>query len=84
MTQREFLEACAFAQVECGVTKFPEYSTLHRGGIVGKAIITDWVESSEDPWFMGPGALVLTQVETLPFQPCKGALGFFTPILTPA
>lgn len=50
-----------------------------RGGIVGEAEIVDCVERSDDPWFVGPFGIVLRNARPLPFRPCKGALGFFTP-----
>lgn len=52
---------------------------LDFGGIVGEAEIVDCVERSDDPWFVGPFGIVLRNARPLPFRPCKGALGFFTP-----
>lgn len=49
------------------------------GGIVGEAEIVDCITSSEDEWFVGPFGIVLRNARPLPFQACKGALGFFTP-----
>lgn len=42
--------------------------------------------SIRQPWahlilHVGPWGFVLDEVKPLPFQPCKGALGFFTPQL---
>lgn len=65
--------------------------TLPLGGIVGRARIVDiirpgmqagapstWQQSPNDsPWYAGCFALVLADVETLPFRPCRGSLGLF-------
>lgn len=59
------------------VLDYPQ--TFERGGIVGEAEIVDCVERSEDPWFVGRFGIVLRNARPLPFRPCKGALGFFTP-----
>ena len=55
----------------------PSYYNLDRGGIVGEAVLKDCVTESESKWFTGPFGLVLDEVKPLPFQPCKGAQGFF-------
>ncbi|MCA0850378.1 ASCH domain-containing protein [Salipiger thiooxidans] len=49
------------------------------GGIIGRAEIVDCVNSMDSRWFFGPVGFVLRNPEPLPFQPCRGALGFFTP-----
>ncbi len=54
---------------------------LPRGGIVGQVDIVDFVRQSASPWFSGPCGLVLANATALPFVPCRGALGFFTPAL---
>lgn len=66
--------------------------TLPLGGIVGRARIDGIINDSRDfatyaagvkngeqqrDWWMGGFALVLTDVEPLPFIPWKGSLGFF-------
>ncbi len=61
-----------------GLVKF---SDLPRGGIVGEAELVDCVQYFESPWFVGEWGFVLRNVKALPFTPCKGALGFFSPIL---
>lgn len=53
------------------------------GGIVGKAEIVDCVTEMDSKWFFGRYGFVLKNAEALPFQPCKGRLGFFTPDFTP-
>lgn len=50
-----------------------------RGGIVGRAEIIDCVEHMDSRWFFGRYGFVLRNAEPLPFQPCRGQLGFFTP-----
>ncbi len=50
---------------------------MPTGGIVGVATIVDCVEWHASPWFTGPFGFVLTDARSLPFVPCKGALGFF-------
>jgi hypothetical protein len=50
-----------------------------RGGIIGQAEIVDCVTGSDSPWFFGRYGIVLRNVQPLPFQPCRGALGFFDP-----
>lgn len=59
------------------------FRDLPRGGIVGVATFVEWVTASDSPWFIGPGALVLADVQALPFTPCKGALGVFRPVFLP-
>lgn len=53
------------------------------GGIVGRAEIVDCVTLSDSPWFCGPFGFVIRNAHPLPFQPCRGQLGFFTPDFTP-
>ncbi|MEP9378434.1 ASCH domain-containing protein [Aquabacter sp. CN5-332] len=74
-------DALAFVRGNFPQIVLPE--TFDRGGIVGKAVIIDAVTEHESPWFFGPYAFVLTRGEPLPFLPCKGALGFFTPTFDP-
>lgn len=52
---------------------------LERGGIVGSVEIVDCVTRSDSPWFFGPVGFVLRNPVPVPFQPCRGQLGFFTP-----
>lgn len=54
------------------------------GGIVGEAEIVDVVTASLSEWFHGPYGLVIRNARELPFQPCRGQLGFFTPDFAPA
>lgn len=76
MTKDEYGQACFFAH-DAGVKLFPEFETLHRGGIVGQVEITGCVTASPSPWFTGPYGLVLANPKALPFRPCQGRLGIF-------
>lgn len=64
------------------------------GGIVGEAEITGCITKGRmfadsaafslhhtSPWFTGPFGYVLANARPLPFIPCRGMLGFFTPQL---
>jgi hypothetical protein len=51
------------------------------GGIVGEAEIVDCVTASESRWFFGRYGFVIRNARPLPFMPCKGALGFFKPVI---
>lgn len=53
------------------------------GGIIGTVEIVDCVEHSDSWWFAGRYGFVLRDPRPLDFMPCRGALGFFTPDLTP-
>lgn len=55
----------------------PAARNLGFGGIVGEAEIVDCVTDYESLWFGGPYGFVLKNTKPLPFQPYKGALGFF-------
>lgn len=47
------------------------------GGIVGAATITDCVNDSASPWFVGEWGFVLSDAATCPFVPYRGQLGWF-------
>jgi hypothetical protein len=48
------------------------------GGIVGMADITGHGNMEmHSPWWTGPYSYILENASVLPFQPCKGQLGFF-------
>lgn len=63
--------------------QLPTYSEMERGGIIGETEIIDCVTESKSPWFCGRYGFVLRNSKPLPFEPCKGALGFFRPTLPP-
>ena len=54
---------------------------FQKGGIVGRAVITDCVEEHDSPFFFGPYGFVLEDAQELQFQEIKGRLGFFTFLL---
>jgi hypothetical protein len=60
-----------------------EMGLLPFGGIVGEAEIVDCVTASDSRWWMGPYGFVIRNARPLPFQPCRGMLGFFEPDFTP-
>jgi len=47
------------------------------GGIVGRANLTDVVETHKSCFFDGPFGFVLDGAKELPFKPMRGQLGFF-------
>jgi hypothetical protein len=49
------------------------------GGIIGICDIVDCVVRHDSDWFQGPYGFVIANARAIPFQPCKGMLGFFTP-----
>lgn len=57
----------------------PPFEELERGGIVGAVDIVDCVTDHPSPFFFGKHGFVLANPEVLPFRPCKGKLGFFSP-----
>jgi hypothetical protein len=79
MTLSEYNEAYSIA-AENGVTIPPKHE-LQRGGIVGHATITGCESGTREenlsPWYFGPFGFVLSDAKPLPFEPCRGALGFF-------
>ena len=56
---------------------------LPRGGIVGQACLEDSLYGEDGAansgWYFGPVGFMLREARSLPFQPCKGKLGFFEP-----
>ena len=77
MTRDEY--AIAFVLAEEQGVKLPAFGDLERGGIVGEVEIVDCVKSHPSPWFFGHYGFVLSDAKPLPFRPCKGMLGLFTP-----
>ncbi|WP_159522933.1 ASCH domain-containing protein [Sunxiuqinia indica] len=57
----------------------PVHEKMQSGGIIGIATFTNSITKSDSPWFSGPNAFVIENAKPLPFTPCKGKLGFFTP-----
>lgn len=58
---------------------FDKSMRMRIGGIIGIAEIVDCVSRSDSPWFFGRYGFVIKNARRVPFQECKGALGFFTP-----
>ena len=65
---------------------FPAFNELQRGGIIGKATLTDilprmpmdYVPAWNHDWRMpGQYGYVLKDVQPLPFQKCSGARRFW-------
>lgn len=83
MTAHEYRDAFAFISQRLGETAarriIPARFNLPMGGIIGSANITAVVTASKSKWFTGPVAWVMTDVQPVPFLPCKGALGIFLP-----
>ncbi len=55
----------------------PAPDAFERGGIVGKATLTDCVPHSTSRYFFGPFGFMLANAEPLLFRPLRGQLGFF-------
>ncbi|VVE90768.1 ASCH domain-containing protein [Pandoraea bronchicola] len=58
----------------------PVFDELDRGGIVGAATIIDCIppERASSAWHMEDQfGFEISDARTIPFVPCKGALGFF-------
>jgi hypothetical protein len=56
----------------------PTLPDLERGGLVGLAtIIGHGNMQMVSSWWTGPYSYVLADARPLPFQPCRGQLGFF-------
>jgi hypothetical protein len=81
MTRDDYATASVMAE-EQGI-ELPSFGDLERGGIIGEATITDCVTQDASPWFFGEYGFVIKDARPLPFAPCKGALGFFTPAAAP-
>ena len=84
MTRREYDSAMDWIAMSAAIPlnfHEPGFAALQRGGIVGSIEIVDCVRSSRSPWFTGPWGFVLRDPMPMPFVPCRGALGFFTPSL---
>lgn len=53
-----------------------------RGAIIGQAEIVDCVQQSDSPWFFGEyGFIIRNGKQFFNPKPCKGKLGFFTPMI---
>jgi len=75
MTRDEYESGASFIRqmgFDC-----PAAVDLLRGGIIGIGRVTDFIRKSNNPWFFGPGALVIADAEPIDFIPSPGRLGFF-------
>lgn len=78
MTRDEYEDVEAFLALRPEINLvLPRPGYLERGGIVGAAEIVDCVARSDSPWFFGPYGFVIRNARPLPFEPMRGALGFF-------
>lgn len=81
MTRDDYDDCVAFLRSHPNlrhiVDALPAPKDLPRGGIVGKANLVACTRFHESPFFTGEYAHVLQGAEPVPFQPCKGALGYF-------
>jgi hypothetical protein len=51
--------------------------TIPLGGIIGSVHMHGTVDKAGSKWFTGPVTFKFSDPRILPFQPLKGALGFF-------
>jgi hypothetical protein len=79
MTHADYSACAIFCSGLTHEIKFPSFDELKAlcGGIVGRMTISDCVSESQSEWFCGTYGFVITGASELPFQACKGALGFF-------
>jgi hypothetical protein len=76
MDLADYNDAWWLAKEVCGET-LPHQDRLLRGGIIGRVCIMGCVRQHHSPWFFGPWGFLLCDQALLPFEPCRGALGFF-------
>jgi hypothetical protein len=60
-----------------GAWPLPVPRDFQLGGVVGEAEMVGCVSEHTSDWFTGPFGFLLRKARTLPFQPCRGQLGFF-------
>ncbi|WP_420213466.1 ASCH domain-containing protein (plasmid) [Burkholderia aenigmatica] len=80
MTRREYLDVCAYLDIEIGGIQLPGQKAMERGGIVGIADLFDCVPPADrtSPWHMaGCHGFALRNARQLPFIPYKGQRGIF-------
>lgn len=76
MLADEYKDAADFMRINLALI-CPAPKDLVRGAIIGTANIVGVVSDSDNPWFMGPYALVLDDVHPIVPIHVKGALGLF-------
>lgn len=80
MTRMEYEDARMFLVTSIPTLgDLPLFESLQRGGIVGEAEIIGCMIKHPSRWFVGPYGFLLRNPKPLPFRPCRGSLGFFTP-----
>jgi hypothetical protein len=83
MARADYEACCIFIASMPGTWRLPAYDILRTqcGGIVGETEIVGCINgndaASNSPWFTGEYGFMLRNSKPLPFEPCKGALGFF-------
>lgn len=81
MTRADYDDCVEFLRGTPGlrhiVDALPAPEDLQRGGIVGKAHLVGCTRVHESPFFVGPFGHMLQYAVPVPFQACKGALGYF-------
>lgn len=61
----------------------PPAAELQRGGIVGQVDFLQWHDKPPAmPYAFTSGFVIAQGVKPLAFWPCKGALGFFNPVIS--
>jgi hypothetical protein len=83
-------EAYQWARAKFPDIPMPAPDAFDLGGIVGRAKLVGCVHEGDahlltardKPWFVGAYGFILDSAEPLAFQPCRGMLGFFRPVLT--
>lgn len=82
MTRQEYEDAAEVA--ESYEVQLPPAAELERGGIIGQARIIAWHDQAPDmPFAFSSGFELACHRIALPFQACKGSLGFFNPVIDP-
>lgn len=86
MSRDEYESGRDFINAAINRTNYPDIEVpkpcdLVRGAIIGTMYVSGVAKSAEDvdhnPWFMGPRALILRQVEAIEPIGSVGALGYF-------
>lgn len=79
MTRGDYEACCIFIAQFRTAWRLPAFDILKGqcGGIVGAATLADCVVADPSRWFVGDYGFILQRPEVLPFQLCKGRLGFF-------
>lgn len=86
MTKKDYRQCQEFVDLlvrDCNIFLppiiLPDRADLQFGGIIGAAKLTACTTDSDSGWFTGKFGFVLEEPRPLPFMPCLGHLGFFTP-----